>query len=361
MPLNENIKLPLFYKSKPLFGFDVGHGSIKVVQLDNSNKNVTLSAYGSAYFDAKAIRDGEIVDFDSIARATHILMNENMMGEIKTNRISASLPVLHTFSRIINLPIMEDKDVREAVRLEAEQYIPVSINDLYLDYQLVEKTDAGQDFLVAAAPKRVVDSFVKLFNMLGLEIVCLEPSILSVTRLVQHAEDSNSPTLVIDCGSTTTDLIIYNRSTVRVTGTIKFGGETFTSSIMKKLAITYDEAAHIKNTQGIDAHKDQGKIVNAITPDLSFLVSEIQKVIRFYEERDKAEEIKVQQIILLGGGANMPGLSTYLTSELRIASRLASVWKNIKTDQLQRPEHKDSSMYSTAAGLALIPPKEAVK
>lgn len=351
----------LFYQQKPLFGFDIGQESIKVVQLDCSGKKTALVAYGTAYFDRKAVKEGEIVNFDIVSKAAHNLINEHMVGQINTRRIAASLPVLHSFSRIINLPPMEDKDVLEAIRTEASQYIPIQINDLYLDYQVVEKTPEDQDFLVAAAPKRVVDSYLKLFELLGLEAVCLEPSILSVSRIVQHSEKFDVPTLVIDCGSTTTDLIIYNKLSVRITGTIKFGGETLTQDIMEKYDTTYEEAAKIKRTHGLDAGKEQSKIVSALNKSLQFLTAEIKKIIRYYEERDKGQNVKVSQIIILGGGANLPGFSTYLTSELRIPTRLADIWENIDVSRIQKPSNVDTSMYATAAGLALIKPEDAVK
>lgn len=351
----------LFYREKPLFGFDLGHGSIKVVQLDCANKNTQLQGYGKVAFDPAAIREGGIVNFEVISRAAHELMSDHLAGSLSTRNIAASLPVLHSFSRIINLPLMSSKDVPEAVRTGASQYIPIPIADLYLDYQLVEKKADSQDFLVAAAPKKVVDSYMKLFTMLGLEISCLEPSILSVTRTVRHAEASDVPTLVIDCGSITTDLIIFSKSTVRVTGTIKFGGETLTESIMKGLNISYEEASHKKTQYGLEAGEHQSKILSAITDNLNFLSGEIKKIIRYFEERNQDPKDKVGQIVILGGGANLPGFSTYLTSELRIATRLADVWEHIDMGSIRRPSAQDDSMYATAIGLALIKPDEVAK
>jgi type IV pilus assembly protein PilM len=196
-----NQKLSLFYRKKPLFGFDLGHGSIKVVQLDQSSKKPRLQAYGTTSFDPKAIKDGAVIDFEIVSKAAHALLSDHMVGNITTRRIAASLPVLHSFSKIVNLPIMNDKDIHEAVRTEAGQYIPIPLNDVYLDYQLVGKNADSQDFLVAAAPKKVVDSYLELFNKLGLELVCLEPSILSVSRVVQRAQKYDLSTLVVDCGA----------------------------------------------------------------------------------------------------------------------------------------------------------------
>jgi type IV pilus assembly protein PilM len=356
-----NQKLPLFYKSKPLFGFDLGHGSMKIVQIDYSGKKPGLKVYGTTTFDPKALKDGAVVDFDIITKAAQGLMGEHMVGSLTTNHIAASLPVLHSFSRIINLPVMEEKDIHEAIRTEAGQYIPMPLNDLYLDYQLVEKRPDGQDFLVAAAPKKVVDSYLELFNRLGLELVSLEPSILSVTRVVQHAQSHDLPTLVIDCGSITTDLIIYNKSIVRVTGTIKFGGEELTKSIMAKFNLPYEEAAKMKRTYGVDPGEKQPEMVSALAQNLQFLAAEIKKISRYYEERDKEHNAKIEQVVILGGGANLPGLSTYMTSELRIPTKLADIWQNLDISRIEKPGKAETTMYATAAGLAMIKPEEAVK
>jgi type IV pilus assembly protein PilM len=353
-----NQKLPLFYRNKPLFGFDLGHGSIKIVQLDYSGKKPRLQAYGTISFDPKSLKEGVITDYDAIVTAANSLIKEHLVGSLSTRRIAASLPVLHSFSRIINLPVMDEKDIHEAVRTEAGQYIPMPLNELYLDYQLVEKRQDGQDFLVAAAPKKVVDSYLELFNKLGLELACLEPSILSVTRVVQNSQKYNIPTLVIDCGSITTDLTIYHNSAVRVTGTIKFGGEELTKSIMAKLNISYEDAAKMKRIHGVDPGEKQPEMVSALAQNLRFLASEINKISRYYQERDKDRNVKVEQVIIMGGGANLPGLATYMTSELRIPTKLADVWQNIDLDQAKKPDSVETSMYATAAGLAIINPQE---
>lgn len=353
-------KIPLFYKSRPLFGLDIGHGSLKIVQFGRSGKKLRLQAYGNILFDPNATKEGEIVNVDTVIAAARELLNK-LNGSLTAHSVAISLPVLHSFSRIINLPLLEDKDVLEAVRTEAEQYIPIPIDQLYLDYQIVEKSVDSQDFLIAAVPKKVADSYLALLDKLNLQLVCMEPSILSVGRIVQHAELSNIPTLVIDCGSSTTDLIIFNNSSVRVTGTIKFGGETLTQAIMKKMGLSYEKASQAKIEHGLDAGPHQGKMVSALAESIQYLSAEIKKIIRYYEERDKKQKAKVEQIIILGGGANLPGFSTYLTSELRIPTRLADIWQKIDLGHTQKPDPAESIKYAAAAGLALIDPQEAAK
>lgn len=355
-------KLPIFYKKKPLFGFDIGNGSLKVVQLGKNGKKTYLEGYGTTHFDAVAMKDGEVVDYEVVAKAAHKLFDENLTGSISTHDIAVSLPVTNSFSRVIALPPMEDKDVLDAVKLEAEQYIPVALDELYIDYSILEKvSDTEQEYLVTASPKRVIDSYMDLFEILDLKPVVMEPSILSVTRTVQNAEDSNYPTLVIDCGSTTSDLIVYDKKSTIVTGTVKFGGNSVTKALMNSMGLSEVQANTVKSRYGLEVSKKQKEIMEALDVPLRNLTTEIRKIIRYYEDRGRSDESKVEQIIILGGGANLPGFATYLTSSLRIPARLCSIWENIEFDGLQPPNQLDTSMYATAVGLALINPGEITK
>jgi Tfp pilus assembly PilM family ATPase len=91
------------------------------------------------------------------------------------------------------------------------------------------------------------------------------------------------------------------------------------------------------------------------------LAAEIKKISRYYEERDKNRAAKVDQLVILGGGANLPGLSTYMTSELRTPTKLADIWQNTDLDHIQRPDSAETTMYATAAGLASIKPEDAAR
>jgi type IV pilus assembly protein PilM len=350
---------PLLHKPRPLLGLDIGHGSMKILQLEQRHGKSVVTGYGSTIFDNNAIVDGEIVDLESVAQAAVKLFSSDLIGEVSTRSAAVSLPVTHTYNRVISLPPMENKNISEAVRLEVEQYIPVPLESIYTDYQIINRRADGMDVLVSAAPKKVVDSYVLLFRLLGMELSVLEPSIVAVTRLVRHTELTDVPTLVVDLGSVTTDLIIYDTA-VRVTGTINFGGNTITEAISQALNVSEKQSRIIKTKYGLEKSKKQDEILKGLEPTLAKLIAEIRKMIRYYEDRgdSSGRSITVQQVIILGGGANLPGFSTYLTNSLRIATRLCSTWQHIDFGKLQPPHQVENTMYATASGLALITPKD---
>lgn len=343
----------LFFVDKPVFGLDIGHSTIKVIQLKKSAKALSVNGFGTIDFNPKAIVKGELVNVEEIARQMLKLFDSGLTGRIETRRVAAALPAGFTYSRIVSLPPVEEKDLKEAIRLEIEQSIPVPYAELYVDYETSKNAANGTyEVLIAAAPRRIVDSYMTLFKALDLEAVLLETTINSVARIVGYADRTDTPTLIIDFGSISSDLAVFDR-TIRVTGTADWGGETLTKEIAKALGVSAHQAQTIKTRYGLDASKKQAEITKALKPVLNRLISEIKRISRFYAER-AGEEKSITQIVVVGGGANLPGLSAYLTDSLRLPTRLVNPWQGIEFGKLQPPHKLEHSLYSTAAGLSLV-------
>jgi len=348
----------VFYKDKPAFGLDIGRSSIKILQVDTIGKRARVVGYGTTTFDPKAIEKGVVVDHEIIVKAAHKLISSQLVGELNTRRVAVSIPNEHSFSRIITLPAMSNKDLSSAVQLEVDQSIPLPISELYFDYSVARTLDDGsQEIQIVACPSEIADSYIGLFNALGLEVALIESNITAVTRMVLHAEAHDVSTLIVDIGSTACDISVYDGSAVRATGTIDCSGETITTNIAKGLGVTQEQAHSIKTRYGLELSKKQDKIIQAAEPELNKLINEIRKVMRYYEDR-QSDGDPIGQIIILGGGANLPGLSTYITSGTRVPTRLCSPWNNISFGKLQPPHELETTLYTTASGLSLVSSKE---
>lgn len=193
-------------------------------------------------------------------------------------------------------------------------------------------------------------------KLLGLEPIAIETTINSSGRLFLHAEQSDEPTILIDFGSVSSDITIFD-GTLVVTGTVSGGGDNFSELISKKLNVSLEEAHIIKTKYGLGVSKKQKEITEALKPILEQLIKEIKRMIRYYEER-KTVERKIGQVVTLGGGANMPGLSEHMTNLLRLPVRMCDPWQSLHFGNLQPPNSVEKSMYVTVAGLALLRPEE---
>lgn len=347
-----------FYRDKPVFGLDIGFNTIKVLQLDSSGKKTSVAGYGVVKFDEKAIKDGIIVDFEALAQATMDLFSKNIIGSINTRRVAATIPAAKAYSRVITLSAeLSRKDLAEAVQLEAAQYIPIPLDELYLDFDVVGVHDDQQEVLVVGAPKVIVDSYMKFFRLIGLDVCAIETTISAASRIISRTENSHDiPTILIDLGSLSVDLTVFDNNLV-VNGTIPGGGDDFSHRIAEKLGIAKSEANSIKTKYGLGVSKHQKEVREALKPQLDSLIKEIKRVVRYYEERTKGEA-SIGQIITMGGGSNMPGLADYLTDNLRIATRMCDFWSSFDNDNLQLPSDAERSLYVTVAGTAVIKPEE---
>ncbi len=345
----------LFYQDKPLFGLDIGYGSVKAMQIGSRHGRQVVEGYAVSNFSPENIKDGVIDDVESVAKAIYDMFDRRIIGEITTRRVAIAVPAARTYNRPIHLPKLAPKDLTEAVRLEAEQYIPLPVDELYIDYNVTNRTETETELLAVAAPKKLIDSYVALSRVLGLDVVTLETTISAAGRLFMQAEQSDVPTVLIDFGSIAADVTIYDKDLI-VTGTVPCGGDIFTDLIAGKLGTTKAEAQVIKTKYGLGVSKKQADITQALTPELEKLLKEIRRMIRYYEERG-GEQAKIGQIVTMGGGANMQGLSEFMTNNLRLAVRMCDPWQNLDFAGLQPPNTVEKSMYVTVAGLALIDPK----
>jgi type IV pilus assembly protein PilM len=349
-----------FHKEQPLFGLDIGHSSMKIMQLEKGGgKKPKVLGYGvSNYYPENAIANGVIVNYEVLAHTMRELFEERTIGSISTNRVACTVPTSNTFSRPMTLPPMDKKQIDDAVKLEAEQYIPIPLANLYLDYDISHQDETGLDLLVVATPKNIVDSCISFLESAGFEPVALEPTMNAAARLFSIADLSHTEaSLLIDFGSVAIDLAVFDKS-MFVNSTVTGGSDTLTNLLATNLKISPSDAYIIKNQYGIGPGPKTAQILQASQPILEPMIREIRKIMRYYDERAAGRHRKISQIITTGGGATLPGLNEYLTAQLGVPAHGLDPWPNIDFGSLQTPTTLASSMYITVAGEAILSNQE---
>ncbi len=326
------------------------------MQIFDDGKTSSVGGYGVVKFESNAIQDGVITDYETLAKAAMELFEKNIIGSISTRRVVATIPAAKAYQRVMTVPArLGKKELDESVRSEAEQYIPIPMDELYLDYITAAKQGEDREVLVVGVPKNIIDSYMKFFELLGLEVCALETTISAASRIIAKVENSDDvPTILIDLGSLSVDLTVFDKNLV-VNGTVPGGGDDFSSRIAEKLGISKSEANTLKTKYGLGVSKKQAEIRESLKPQLDSLIKEIRRVVRYYEERTDGKA-SIGQIITMGGGANMPGLVDYLTDNLRIPTRMCNFWSELSLNQLQPPHEAERSVYVTVAGAAITKP-----
>lgn len=348
----------LFYKDRPMFGLDIGASTVRVIQFQNLNGTIHLLGYGSTKFDSGYIKDGVIVNIEDMAKKIHDLFDGKIVGKISTRRVAIGVPAVQTFSRVITVPNVKQSDLTEAVQLETEQYMPLPMDELYTDFETLSVSKDILEVLVVAIPKPVVDSRVALANILGLEIETIEPTINAGARFFAHTDKSRIPTILVDLDHISSDIAAFDTS-IKVISSVPGGGDNFIQSIAKKLDITDHEAILVKNKYGLNVSKKQKPITEALKPTIDSMLREIKRTIRYYEDRN-SDDRKISQVVTMGSGANMPGLSDYMTQSLRMPVRMCNPWQYIGIKDIQPPSITEEQSFITCAGLALTSAKEVL-
>ncbi len=342
----------LFYKDKPLVGLDISQTGIKIMAIDP--KKWLVLGYGSLDLDPARVQGSlDNIDDTYLADSIRTLLSENIVGTLSSDHVVVGLPTGRTFSRTFTIPAAEEKHINNAVEIEVDQYIPIPLNALYVDHQTVERTKDKVTVVMAAVPSSLVDSCMAAVRSAGLTPVAAEPSINAVARVIEATEEGHLPTLIVDIGPASTDIAVLDNGAIRVTGGVGLGGNTFTLDIAKKLNIALENAHQLKVLNGLNAGPRQAKILASLKPSLQRISTEVRKVIRYYNERLN-DDRKIEQVLIVGGGANVPGIGEYFTNELVMAARVASPWQQLDFGALQEPNKQFRPRYITVAGLANV-------
>ncbi len=350
----------LFYKQRPLIGLDISQTGIKVMSVDP--KRWLVLGYGSLDLDPAKVQASFDDPEDNYLRdSISSLLRENIVGSLNSDHVVIGLPTGRTYSRTFTLPLNEESKIDSAVEVEVDQYIPLPLSSLYVDYEIIERGKTNLRAVMSAVPMTIVDSCVKAVQSAGLTPMVAEPSINAVARVIEATEEGHLSTLIVDIGPASTDIAVLDGGAIRVTGGVGIGGNTFTLDIAKKLNITLENAHQLKVLNGLNAGPRQEKINNALRPSLQRIVTEIRKVIRYYNERMNEDQKKIEQVLIVGGGANVPGIGEYFTNELVMAARVASPWQKLDFGELQQPNKQFRPRYITVAGLASLAKEEIWK
>ncbi|HEX8390515.1 MAG TPA: pilus assembly protein PilM [Candidatus Saccharimonadales bacterium] len=343
-----------FYKDKPVVGLDISQTGLKIMAI-NPHKSTVLG-YGSLEVDPAKLQQSLDGDGEYLGEQLKTLLDKKIVGHLPSNHTVMSIPTSRTYSRSISLPIDLKGDMLEAVRLEAEQFIPIPIDQLYLDYEITQRTKDGVIAHTSAAPRRIVDTCMAAAAHAGLRTVLVEPSIHAIARVLRSSEQGHLPTVIVDITAASTDVAILD-GTIKVTGVVAVGGNTLTVEIADLLKVSMEKAHQLKILSGLSQGPKQAKLQTAVKPTLDKILSEVRKVVRYYEERVAGAQ-KLEQVLILGSGSNMPGLGEYFTDHLMLASRVASPWQELDFGRLAQPARQHRPRYISVAGLALVPPKE---
>ncbi len=326
-------------RDRSVIGIDLGVDSVKVVQLEKVNG--TLTIVKSAIVNIGGLAGNQEEALASLKTA--------VIGmDTKGARVIATVNCPQTCTRKIIAPHMPKKELAQAVRWEAKNAIPFSLDQALMDYKVLdeisEKDVRKLLVVVAASPQSTVDQIVSLFAKAGLEISALIPVSVGAQNLIAHSKEKVEETqAIIEMGASVTELNIYRDGQLAFSRKLPVAGDDITRSLTStlmstqgKVELSFEEAEKVKKEVGIPAGAEEtlidgkilpSQILSLIRPCVEQLADEIDRSFDFYREESRGGQ--VNKIVLFGGGASLKGLAESLSKELEMDIEIGNAFEGI--------------------------------
>ena len=294
-------------------GLDIGSSSIKVVRLESRADGPRLVSYGVADLLPEAIVEGEIMDRQLVVDAIQNLFEQ---CGIRDRKVAAGIAGRGVSVRKITMDRLDLKEAREAIQWEAEQYVPYDINDVSLDFEILD-VDVGpkqMQVLLVAAKKEIVNTHADLIREAG-----LVPAVIDINSFaVQNAAELNydfvrdEAAALVNVGAELTNVNIVRGGIPLYTQDLSIGGDSFIESIQKRYQVSRDEAvAACREAEGSSI--DVAPAVQAFGDEVG---AGIERSVTYLKSSGEAE--RIDRILLSGGGARIPGLPQILAERQRV-------------------------------------------
>jgi len=344
----------LFRKKISNLGIDIGTSSIKVVELEKEGKIVSLKNYAeyrplSLEKKLFLIESKGFFFFEKDLPA--ILAELLRKANITQKKAVFSLPVFSSFFAVIELPSMDPEEIPGAINFQAQQYIPIPLSEVILDWQIIE--EEKKEFkeklkiLLVASPKEVVEKYFTLARRVGLEIKSLEIESFSIQRAI--LKEKKDPYVIVDIGGGTTSVTIVDKGFIRICHSIESHGFEQTQLISKQFNISLLRAEQLKREKGI---KEESNLLSAVLPSLEKIAFGVERAIMMYKVSSPKREIK--KIILTGGGALLSGIEDFFAEKFKKEVEIANPFSQlVYPSVLEKKLKKIGPLFTTAVGLAL--------
>lgn len=339
----------------PAAGLDIGSSAIKLISLSGKPDKAKLEAFGLAVNPVGNIETENEQEKVKIAQIIKKLWQD---AGIKTKQVVVALPESKVFTRLVEMPSLSEAELASAIAWEAEQYIPIPMSEVQLDYKVVAKPAvvsgvAKMKVFLVATPTALVQKLLTLLEMADLEAVALETELLALSRAMLKGV-SPAPGLgvmIAHFGANTTDFGMLEDGLLVVTRSLSTGGLALSRAMAAELGLELNQAEQYKRTYGLDGAQLQGRVRNTLLPVFATIESELRKGMQFYAgEQGK----KISRVILSGGGAYLPDAVRQLAADLGIEVVVGNPLAAIAQDATQQKRIGSmGAVFGVAVGLAL--------
>lgn len=356
-------------------GLDIGTDHVRAAQLKPSGAGFVLTGYGMVNMPMGAVVEGEVVDVNAVSAAVKELMHRsNVHGKDVAIGVSNQKVVV----RLIDLPFMERAELEGAIQYQAQDYIPIPVEDAILDFQIIGDymTPADEhmmEVLLVAAQRDMIGNAVAAVEGAGLRLAQIDVTGFAIVRallgtgesfLPGEDEEAGEAVAIIHISSGITNIAVVEKGIPRFTRVSSIAGNQFTQAIANVLNMTFDEAEALKIQAGLpdidgaqqaSGTEDQRIQVarDALEREVNKFIAEVRRSLDYY--LTQATQVRtIRKIYMTGSGAQLANMASYLEKGLQAQVILSDAIGRIEVaSSIQQVVMADRMGSTPAVGLAM--------
>lgn len=333
------------------FALDIGTKSIRVVQLSKaSHDQWKLDHVGYTGIDPRIVASDSP---ESRKKLGNALMSTVGQSGIRTKNVAISLPANKTFATVIEVPIMSDAELKSTLKYQADQYIPMPLDDAKIDWAKLgpSPNDAKkQEILLASTAQNYVEGMVEMIDSLGFNVIAAEPDSIAMTRSLLPVAPKNAH-IVIDIGDHSSNIVVTIEDRPVLVRTLPVGLRSLVNSIVTNLNVKEDQATQFIIKFGLAPDRLEGQVFRSVESVLENFVAEIIKSIKFFQGKYATESIV--KIHLSGYAGVIPMLAEYIGTRTELPTEVTSPWQKVAVPESYKQTVLATGFeFATAIGLA---------
>lgn len=332
-----------FNRNRSVVGIDFGTYAIKAVEMELREDGTYVKKVGSMFYPEKVIENGEFLNVPLLTDVIRDLWEES---KFESKDVAVSWKSENEFTRVLTLPVLPDKELYEAIKLEISSRYDVDASLVAFDYAILDKDEKNQEMkvLVSGIPKGIASTIYNIFKELNFRLKILEPEFICQLNLLNPSENNF---ILLNIGAKTTMLYMGRGDLVNVIRTLRFGGDNFTEVIASTLNISIEEAEKWKRERfAQEVGYSKIMVSEALLNTFLTLLREINRSIDYFYQ---LTYVYPTWLILDGGGSLVLGLRDYLSRELSLPADQLDLSNVIKNSA----DFSNLNLYSVAIGCAL--------
>ncbi|MDA3840172.1 MAG: type IV pilus assembly protein PilM [Patescibacteria group bacterium] len=308
--LHQNSKYPI--------GLDISDYSLKLIQLNkNGRDTINIQAISRVELEKGIIEGGVIINRIKVIEAIKTLLEKPLRGKVSSRDVVACLPETKTYLKLIEIE-KSPNEISQVIESEIEKHIPLSVDDIYYDWQIIQSTREVDKVLIGACPKKIANQYIDVLKEAKLSIVGFEVEAVAISRALLKEESPKIKKgqlkdnyLIIDIGKKRTSMVVYSKNSPIFTLSLPLSGELITSHIAKSLEIDENQAEKAKIICGLDKTKAKGIIRNILSDTIDNIIEKIDESIDYFNHHfpNKGD---IDNILICGGGSSIKNIDTYI-------------------------------------------------